>query len=87
MKVDYHKGFLKSYKSRIANNTKLVAQTKERITLFLKDSRNPILRDHLLRGGKRERRAFSITGDIRIVYRKTQDKILFYDIGTHNQVY
>ncbi len=37
---------------------------------------------------KIELRAFSVTGDIRIVYFEINDEsVLFLDIGTHNQVY
>lgn len=87
MKIFLHPNFKKSYANRIANNPKLLKRTTERITLFQKDPRDLVLKDHLLKGGQRQRRAFSITGDIRIVYRRIDDGILFYDIGTHNQVY
>lgn len=33
------------------------------------------------------KRAFWITGDIRVVYRVRGDTVYFLDIGTHNQVY
>jgi len=32
-------------------------------------------------------RAFSVGGDLRVVYRETEEYYEFLDIGSHNQVY
>lgn len=88
MKVKFYPGFKKSYNSRIANNKKLVLQTEERIEFFKFNPRDSILKDHGLTGAKRKLRAFSVTGDIRIVYLPvSKDEVIFIDIGSHNQVY
>lgn len=88
MNIELHPDFQKSYNKRIANNRKLVEKTSKRLELFQKDSKNPTLKDHQLKGDKRNFRAFSITGDIRIIYlRVSKDHIILVDIGTHNQVY
>ena len=68
-------------------NPSLNSKFKERLKLFTKDSTNQILKDHSLKGEKSNYRAFSITGDIRVIYEKVSDGILLHDIGTHNQVY
>lgn len=88
MKVKLHRLFEKSYKSRIAPIQKLILQTEERIALFKIDPKNPLLKDHGLTGAKRGLRAFSITGDIRVVYLPLSgDEVILIDIGSHNQVY
>lgn len=88
MKIILHPNFKKSYQKRILLNTKLDKQAEKRINLFVKNLKHPSLKDHPLKGSKRNDRAFSITGDIRIVYRYlNSNTILFLDIGTHNQVY
>lgn len=88
MKIRLHRLFEKSYKSRIADTHRLVLQTEERIALFKADPKNYILKDHRLTGTKRGLRAFSIAGDIRIVYLPVSDmEVIFIDIGSHNQVY
>jgi len=47
-----------------------------------------LLKDHPLTGKKQGLRAFSITGDVRIVYHFVSDDFVeFLDIGSHNQVY
>jgi addiction module RelE/StbE family toxin len=88
MKINLHPQFKKSYKSRIATNKKLVKQTEARITIFKDSPKNPLLKDHGLTGAKKELRAFSVAGDIRIVYLPVSaHEVTFLDIGSHNQVY
>lgn len=88
MKIRLHRLFEKSYKTRISPTQKLVLQTEKRIVLFKANRQNSILKDHGLTGAKRGLRAFSIAGDIRIVYFPvSEDEVVFIDIGSHNQVY
>jgi mRNA-degrading endonuclease YafQ of YafQ-DinJ toxin-antitoxin module len=55
--------------------------------MFIAGQRGAPLYDHHLTGDLQGRRAFSITGDVRVVYIEFKDKIIFLDVGTHNQVY
>ncbi len=88
MKIKLRPRFEKSYRSRILPNKKLVKKTKERIALFRENAMHPLLKNHSLTGAKRELRSFSVTGDIRIVYQPLgSDEVIFFDIGSHNQVY
>jgi addiction module RelE/StbE family toxin len=85
--VIFHHDFDKHYKKRIKPNEKLVKQFEQRYRLFLSGERGSPLDDHPLNRKLTGRRAFSVTGDIRVVYIETNDEIIFLDIGTHNQVY
>lgn len=88
MIVEWHESFQKAYKQRIRSDVKLVRRVKERLETFQNNPQNPLLRDHALTGIRHGQRAFSITGDIRIVYFPVNDThVLLLDIGTHNQVY
>ena len=87
MIVKIHPHFKKWYKKRIFFNKNLVLKVHERLELFKQDSTYPILKDHSLIGDMKGFRAFSVNGDIRIVYYIEFDTIWLYDIGTHNQVY
>lgn len=87
MNVILTHAFKKQYKKRILPHKTLDKRFEERYYLFRKDPSNPILRDHALTGTKKGYRAFSITGDIRVVYEVRDDIAYFLDIGTHNQVY
>lgn len=88
MTIELHPNFKKSYKKRITNNPQLVKRTEERLTLFKSDPTNPILKEHQLTGTKSAFRAFSVAGDIRIIYLPvSEDHVILLDIGSHNQVY
>ena len=87
MHIEYYKNFIKSFKKRFRNNLKVKKQYERHLKMFIANTKNPLLKDHQLVGDKITLRAFSITGDIRIVYKKIGDRIIFLDIGTHNQVY
>ncbi|MGH7195212.1 MAG: type II toxin-antitoxin system RelE/ParE family toxin [Candidatus Saccharimonadales bacterium] len=81
------KGFDKSYKKRIAPNGNLRAAYISRLTALEAGERAYPLNDHALKGKINGKRAFSIAGDIRVIYEETGDYIIFLDIGSHNQVY
>ena len=86
--INYHSSFQKAYQKRIKFHSQLAKQTKARILLFINDRSNPILKDHQLSGTKKWYKAFSVTGDVRIVYKEiSESEVMFIDIGSHNQVY
>jgi len=87
MIIRYHKRFLKHFKQRIVPSHSLDRQYSKRLPLFLSDPKQALLYDHALHGDLEGYRSFSVTGDIRVVYRYEGEDIKFYDIGTHNQVY
>lgn len=88
MNIDLHPDFKKAYKKRVAHLASLVRKTEERIALFERDHNHPILKDHQLVGKLGRYRAFSVTGNIRIVYQRlSRGDVAFINIGTHNQVY
>lgn len=81
------KTFEKHFKQRISVNEKVLTQFKERLTLFMNSELDYPLHDHALVGKLAGMRAFSVTGDIRVIYIELEDSIVFLDIGSHNQVY
>ena len=87
MKILYHRNFVKNYKKRIASNSKLVSKFKLQLEILLENPSNSVLKNHRLIGQMVEYRSFSVTGDIRVIYRLKGKNILLYDIGSHNQVY
>jgi len=86
-KIQRDKKFTKNYISRVSRNLKVQKQFEDRVRLFLNGERGKPVNDHALVGKKSGLRAFSITGDIRVVYKETIDSFIFLDIGSHNQVY
>jgi len=86
--IDFHKRFQKHYLKRIKCNKNLDILFHKRVELFAVDINNKLLNNHRLIGQMKELYSFSVTGDIRIVYQWIDnEKVLFLDIGSHNQVY
>lgn len=85
LKALYHKDFKKDFRN-LPKNTK--QRFGERFMIFLKNPTSLILRDHPLLGILEGKRAFSVGGDVRVIYRfLDKNTILLLRIGTHNQVY
>lgn len=85
LKAFYHKDFKKDF-NKLSKNMK--TRFAERFLIFLKNPTDPILRDHSLVGDLRGKRAFSVAGNVRVVYRVlNQGTVFLLRIGTHNQVY
>lgn len=72
---------------RIAVNQKLKKQFGLRLGLFVEGVRDYPLDDHALVGTMKGLRAFSVGGDLWVVYRETDSHYEFLDVGSHNQVY
>jgi addiction module RelE/StbE family toxin len=85
--IEPHKSFVKSFAKRVITNKKLKDQYELRVDMFIAGQRTAPINDHPLSGDLQGRRAFSITADVRVIYIELEDKIIFLDIGTHNQVY
>lgn len=88
MKILVHKTFDKHFRKRILPYPKIVTQYEERVELFVENPQYQLLKNHALSGTHIGHRAFSITGDIRLIYERIdEDTVRFLDIGSHNQVY
>ena len=81
------KGFDKSYKKRVSPKHNLRDTYVDRVMAFQKGVRDSLLDDHALKGKMKGKRAFSIAGDVRVVYEETDEAYIFLDVGSHNQVY
>lgn len=75
------------FKARITPHKHLVKQFELRLHMFKSGVRGEPLNDHGLRGKKRTFRAWSVTDEISVIYRETEEFYEFLDIGSHNQVY
>ena len=87
MKAYFTKSFKKAYAKRIQQNKNLEKRFEQRYDLFVDDPSYEVLKDHALSGKLQGYRAFSVTGDIRVIYCVNEGIAYFVDIGTHNQVY
>lgn len=85
--IEYTKQFKKRLKQRYGNQPKVIARFKKQLELFDQGVRDQPVNDHPLTGRLTGLRAFSVGGDIRVVYQETDEYYLLLDIGSHNQVY
>jgi addiction module RelE/StbE family toxin len=81
------KNFQKQYKLLVRVKHSLKLKIEQRVDLFVENRNNPLLQDHALVGSMKGLRSFSISGDIRIIYKDESEISIFEEIGTHNQVY
>lgn len=84
MTIQFHKDFDKQLK-RLKTNVR--SKFKERIKLFLQDEFNPILNNHPLKGGYQGYRSINVTGDIRAIYKRETNSVMFITIDSHSNLY
>lgn len=86
MIIDFHKKFDKHYRKL---NPKIRGKVDDILEIFATNPFDPILENHSLKGSMQGKRAFSVTGDIRIIFEEHQNYtlVLLLDVGTHSQVY
>lgn len=84
MIIRLHKNFKKQF-NKLTEAQK--RKFRERRDIFFRDEFNPVLNNHALRGEYQGYRSINITGDIRVIYRKNSENILFVAIGSHSSLY
>ena len=84
MYIIFHKDFKKAL---IKQPKSIHKKFSESISLFREDEFHYSLNNHVLRGQCQGRRSINITGDVRAIYRKEKNMIIFIEIGTHAQLY
>jgi mRNA-degrading endonuclease YafQ of YafQ-DinJ toxin-antitoxin module len=85
MRIAYHRIF----KKRLARLPRSLRDAfYSRQDVWLTDRRSLLLEDHRLSGAYDRCRSFSVTGDVRVIYRfESPDLASFLDIGTHHELY
>lgn len=84
MRIKLHKNFEKDYKKLRAKEKQ---KFKERRNLFLEDEFNPILNNHQLKGKYLGHRSINITGDLRVIYKRDRNYVIFVTIDSHSNLY
>jgi len=89
--IRLHKNFKKRYQKF---NKSQKNKFKERRNLFLRDEFDPILNNHALGGKYTGYRSINITGDIRVLYKRSfsadmgeRDVAIFVTIDSHSNLY
>ena len=88
IRAAWDKGFKRSYKKRVRNNSRLKKKFWGKMTIFLENPFFSQLRTHKLSGKLAGQWAFSVDDDCRIVFEFVdEDQVLLIDVGSHDEVY
>jgi len=88
MKVAFSKSFKRAFKRKIRQTPLLEKKFWTKTELFLSSPFHQSLKTHKLSGKLAELWSFSVTHDLRVIfYFETDEKSVFIDIGSHDEVY
>ena len=88
MEVSFSSAFKRAFKKRIKGNADLEVRFWQKLEQFTADPFAPSLKTHKLSGKLKELWSFSVDYDERILFYLTEDeKAVFVDIGSHDEVY
>jgi addiction module RelE/StbE family toxin len=85
--VSYSSHFVKALKKRLTNK---ISERRffQKLEVFIKNPFHPSLKTHKLSGDLEGYWSFSIEYDLRVIfYFSSNTKVVFADIGTHDEVY
>jgi addiction module RelE/StbE family toxin len=88
VEVSLSSSFKRAFKKRIKGNTDLEKRFWQKLEQFTVDPFDPGLKTHKLSGKLKEFWSFSVDYDERVLFYFTEDeKVVFVDIGSHDEVY
>lgn len=88
LKIAYSRQFLRQYNQLITERATIAETVLRRVRWFRINPNDTRLDNHELRKHLRDKRAFSVTDDIRIVYEWLgKTTVRFLAIGRHSDVY
>ncbi len=86
--IFFSPSFKRAFKKRVGGRKDLEEKFWRRIEIFTNNPFDSRLRTHKLSGKLKELWSFSLEYDLRVVfYFLPQNRVMFEDIGTHDEVY
>jgi addiction module RelE/StbE family toxin len=87
MNISFSADVIRELKQIKAKHPLLHKKIKKQLKLFAENPRHPSLRTHKLQGNLSDSWSISIERNIRILFYKNNEEVVFFLIGTHEQVY
>jgi len=88
IEIGFSPSFKRAFKKKIQGNKELKEKFWQKVEIFMKDPFDRALRTHKLSGKLQDLWSFSIGYDLRVIfYFAEKNKVVFVDIGTHDEVY
>ena len=86
--VFFSSSFQRAFKKRVAGQKELEEKFWQRLEIFAANPFDPRLRTHKLSGRLSELWSFSLAYDLRVIFSfLPQNRAMFENIGTHDEVY
>jgi len=87
MEIQFTKELLRRLRSIKTRQPRLYKKIAKQLKLFSQDPKHPSLRVHKLKGRLEDTWSISIDESTRMLYSLFDNTALFFQIGTHDQVY
>jgi toxin HigB-1 len=88
IEISFSNSFKKSFKKTIKNDINLENKFWDKINIFINDPFERSLKTHKLSGKLKDLWSFTVEFNIRVIfYFADKSKVVFIDIGTHEEVY
>ena len=88
IEVAFSSSFKKAFKKKIKGDKEVKAMFWKEVEIFIKNPFDKRLKTHKLSGKLKDLWSFSIEYDLRVIfYFVGNDKVIFVDIGKHDEVY
>lgn len=86
--IAFSTSFKRAFRKRIAGRKPLEKKFWKRMEMFKEDPYDPRLHTHKLSGDLQEYWSFSVEYDVRVVFQyASNNRTVFQDIGSHDEVY
>ena len=88
MEIAFSSSFKRAFKKKIRRNKSLEIKFWKKTEVFIEEPYHFSLRTHKLSGDMNNLWSFSVENDCRVIfYFESSRKVVFIDIGTHDEVY
>ena len=88
VKITFSSSFKRAFQKRIKGRQDIENKFWKKVAIFLKNPFDSQIRTHKLSGKLEELWGFTVEYDVRVVfYFSGQNKVVFVDIGKHEEVY
>jgi len=88
IEIGFSSSFRRVFKKKIKGHKELETRFWQKVEIFIEDPFNRTLRTHKLSGRLQDLWSFSIGYDLRVVfYFAEENRVVFVDIGKHDEVY
>ncbi|MCX6156045.1 MAG: type II toxin-antitoxin system YafQ family toxin [Candidatus Kapabacteria bacterium] len=88
MEITFSPAFIKAFNKKSKFNSLLVRNFRDTIDIFKQNPFDMRLKTHKLSGELKDFYSFSLEYDCRIIFYFTDNnKVVFFDVGSHDEVY